>query len=205
MALYAFPSKTWSLVLVWWCWWWSWLSWNREQETHVHSECMGCICLMHSTYPLGHQGVKTWSCLVNNIGLWLSKNTKNSPLSIILLTLGLSESWQLGTKNFQPKKVEISNFELYKCYIPQKKAENVYNSDSGRKSTISSKKKFFFRFFQFLRHCRGCQKFSNVQFFEKVLKNSNYGFTGNWQMLRGSKSWSESKFGATSREPHEIT
>ena len=82
--------------------------------------------------------------LDDNIGLWLSKNTKNSPLSTILLMLGLEESRRLATKNFQGKKVKIKNFELYKCYIPQKKAENMYNSDSGRKSTISSKKKYFF-------------------------------------------------------------
>ena len=30
--------------------------------------------------------------------------------------------------------VEISNFELQKSYIPQKKAENVYKTDSARKS-----------------------------------------------------------------------
>ena len=73
--------------------------------------------------------------------------------------LELAESRRLATKNFQGKKVKIKNFELYKCYIPQKKAKNMYNSDSGRKSTISSKKKYFFRFFQFSRHFGGWQKF----------------------------------------------
>ena len=97
--------------------------------------------------------------LDDNIGLWLSKNTKNSPLSTILLMLGLAESRRLATKNFQGKKVKIKNFELYKCYIPQKKAENMYNSDSGRKSTISSKKKIYFPIFQFSRHFQGWQKF----------------------------------------------
>ena len=32
--------------------------------------------------------------------------------------------------------VEISNFELQKSYIPQKKAENVYKTDSARKNMI---------------------------------------------------------------------
>ncbi len=46
-----------------------------------------------------------------------------------------------------PKKAEISNFELHKCYIPQKKAENMYNKDSARKSKISCKKVDFLKFF----------------------------------------------------------
>ena len=50
---------------------------------------------------------------------------------------------------FDPKKFKISNFELQKCYIPQKKAQNMYNKDSARKSNISSKKNIFFSIFQF--------------------------------------------------------
>ena len=37
---------------------------------------------------------------------------------------------------FGPKIFEISNFELEWCYIPQKKAEIMYNLDSARKSMI---------------------------------------------------------------------
>ena len=40
-----------------------------------------------------------------------------------------------------PKKAKISNFELKNCYIPQKKAESMYNKDSTRKSNTSYKKK----------------------------------------------------------------
>ena len=88
--------------------------------------------------------------LDDNIGLWLSKNTKNSPLSTILLMLGLDESRRLATKNFQGKKVKIKNFELYKCYIPQKKAENMYNSDSDRKKVqFLAKENIFSNFFNF--------------------------------------------------------
>ena len=43
--------------------------------------------------------------------------------------------------------VEISNFELQKSYIPQKKAENVYKTDSARKNKIFGKKKGFFSIF----------------------------------------------------------
>ena len=52
--------------------------------------------------------------------------------------------------NFDLKKVKISNFELQKCFVPQKKAENMYNTDLARKSTIFLKKIDFFgkkRFF----------------------------------------------------------
>ena len=38
---------------------------------------------------------------------------------------------------FNPKKVKISNSELQKCYIPQKKAKNMYNKNSTRKSKMS--------------------------------------------------------------------
>ena len=50
-------------------------------------------------------------------------------------------------ENFQAKKVKIENFELQKRYIPQKKAKNIYNSDSARKSVNFCKKIFFLLFF----------------------------------------------------------
>ncbi len=31
-----------------------------------------------------------------------------------------------------PRKAKISNFELNKCYVPQKKVENIYNKDYGK-------------------------------------------------------------------------
>ena len=73
-------------------------------------------------------------------------------------------------KFLKPKKVKISNFGLQKCYIPQKKAENMYNKDSARKSNISCKKYFFFRFFNFLPKARGPLKIFDVQF-PKIFKN----------------------------------
>ena len=44
--------------------------------------------------------------------------------------------------------MKFSNFELQKSYITQKKAENVYITDSARKKEI------FFNFFDFSRHAR---------------------------------------------------
>ena len=82
-----------------------------------------------------------------NFGLYLSIDTKNSPLNSVLLPKSGAESQTLPLKNFKPKKVEISNFDLQKHYISQKKAENKYNLDSARKSTILYKKIFFFSFF----------------------------------------------------------
>ena len=72
--------------------------------------------------------------------LWLSIDTKNSPLCGILLRLRAVKWRWSKMKFFKPKMVEISNFELQKCYISQKKAENIYNKDSARKSRISCKK-----------------------------------------------------------------
>ena len=47
-----------------------------------------------------------------------------------------------------------SPFELQKCYIPQKKAENMHNKDSARKCKISYKKIDFKIFFDFLPNAR---------------------------------------------------
>ena len=81
--------------------------------------------------------------------LWLSIDTKNSPLCGILLRLRAVKWRWSKMKIFKRKKVKISNFGLQKCYIPQKKAENIYNKDSARKSKISCKKNNFFSIFQF--------------------------------------------------------
>ena len=59
-------------------------------------------------------------------------------------------------------------------YIPQKKAENIYKTDSARKNKIFGKKKgIFFNFFNFSRHARGPPKIFDVQFsknFQKKFK-----------------------------------
>ena len=81
--------------------------------------------------------------------LWLSIDTKNSPLCGILLRLRAVKWRWSKMKFFKRKKVKISNFGLQKCYISQKKAENIYNKDSARKSKISCKKIDFFSIFWF--------------------------------------------------------
>ena len=121
--------------------------------------------------------------------LWLSIDTKNSPLSGILLLLQAAELRRSKMKIFKQKKVKISNFELQKRYIPQKKAKNIYNSDSARKSVNFCKKNFFFQFFWFSRHARGPPEIFDVHFFESFKKNSKNGFTGSYQTLKGTKSW----------------
>ena len=61
--------------------------------------------------------------------------------------------------------VEISNFELQKSYIPQKKAENVYKTDSARKNKIFLQKKGFFSIFLiFLDMLEDPQKFLTSNF-----------------------------------------
>ena len=92
-------------------------------------------------------------------------------------------------KNFRPKMVEISNFELQKSYIPQKKAENVYKTDSARKNKIFCKKRDFFQFFRFFSTCSRAPKIFDVQFSKNFKKKSKNDSSGTFQFLRGTKSW----------------
>ena len=73
--------------------------------------------------------------------------------------------------NFGLKKVKISNFELQKCFVPQKKAENMYNTDLARKSNISCRKIIFFRFFYFSLKARGPPKIFDIKFSDTFKKN----------------------------------
>ena len=101
--------------------------------------------------------------------LWLSIDTKNSPLSGILLLLQAAELLRSKMKIFKQKKVKISNFELEERYIPQKKAKNIHKLDSARKSVNFCKKIYFFQFFRFSRHARGPPEIFDIHF----LKISN--------------------------------
>ena len=85
--------------------------------------------------------------------LWLSIDTKNSPLSGIHLLLQAAELRRSKMKIFKRKKVKISNFELQKRYIPQKKAKNIHNSDSARKSVSFCKKDIYFLIFPIFATC----------------------------------------------------
>ena len=52
-------------------------------------------------------------------------------------------------RHFYSKKVKIEKIELQACYVPQMKAENMYNSYSGIKNRIFIEKKFFLKFLIF--------------------------------------------------------
>ena len=87
-----------------------------------------------------------------------------------------------------PKKAKISNFELKNCYIPQKKAESMYNKDSTRKSNISYKKKDLLNFFHFFPKARKPLKIFDDQFSKIFKKNSKNGFFRTSYVLKGTKS-----------------
>ena len=92
-------------------------------------------------------------------------------------------------KFFKPKMVEISNFELQKCYISQKKAEIIYNKDSERKDFLQ-KNRFFsiFQFFNFLPNARGPPKIFDAQFSGTFKKNFKNGLSGTCLVPKGTKS-----------------
>ena len=52
-------------------------------------------------------------------------------------------------RHFYSKKVKIEKIELQACYVPQMKAENMYNSYSGMKNRIFKEKKIFLKFLIF--------------------------------------------------------
>ena len=127
-----------------------------------HTTAKTLHCGGGALWPALLKDVKSWpkipSSAQNLISdkyydLWLSIDTKNSPLSGILLLLQAAELRRSKMKIFKQKKVKISNFELQKRYIPQKKAKNIYNSDSARKSVNFCKKKFFFSIFLIFATC----------------------------------------------------
>ena len=68
------------------------------------------------------------------------------------------------------KIIKISNFELQKSYIPQKKSENMYNKGSARKSKISCKKLYFFQFFSIFATYLRTPKTFNAQFSKSYKK-----------------------------------
>ena len=122
--------------------------------------------------------------------LWLSIDTQNSPLCGILLRLRAVKWRWSKMKIFKRKKVEISNFGLQKCYIPQKKAENIYNKDSARKSKISCKKNiFFFDFSVFCLMLEDPRKFLTPNFPTFSKKISKNGLSGICLVPKGTKSW----------------
>ena len=118
-----------------------------------------------------------------------SIDTKKSPLCSILLRQQAVKWRRSKIKFSKSKKVETSNFELLKCFMPQKKAENMYNSDLARKSKISCKKiNSFFDFSIFHQRLEDPWKFLTFNFPKLSKKNSKNDLSGTCQVLRGTKS-----------------
>ena len=134
--------------------------------------------------------VSTQNLLSNRyFNLQLSIETLNSPLSSIFLPLQAAKRRKSKFEIFKQKNLKISNFEQQERYIPQKKAKNMYNSDSARKSVIFCKKKyFFFNFSDFRDMLEDPLKFSTLIFLKISKKKSKNGLTGSYQTLKGTKS-----------------
>ena len=133
--------------------------------------------------------------------LWLSIDTKNSPLSGILLLLQAAELRRSKMKIFKQKKVKISNFELQKRYIPQKKAKNIYNSDSARKSVNFCKKKKFFSIFLIFATCSRTPWNFRCSIFQKFQKKSKKWLCWDLSNIERNKVM---KFGESSPNPMEM-
>ena len=73
-------------------------------------------------------------------------------------------------------------------YVPQKKAENMDNSYSGRKKRIFQEKKFFFEDIEFSQKGPPLDIFGIVQYFPKKFENLKNNFAGTCLVLRGTKS-----------------
>ena len=84
--------------------------------------------------------------------------------------------------------IKISNFELQKSYVPQKKAENVYKTDSARKNMIFIKKGIFSIFSIFHDMLEDPLKFWTFNFLKISKKNSKNGLLGINQICKGTKS-----------------
>ena len=92
----------------------------------------------------------------------------------------LALEWQWSKlRLFKSKSIKISNFELQKSFIPQKKANNMYNKDSAIKMRIFAKKDFFQFFLSiFFTYSRTPKNF-DVQSFKNFEKEvSKIAFLG---------------------------
>ena len=99
------------------------ITWGGALCARIHFVPASTLILYNSAnMPPSHQNLIS----NKNFGLYLSIDTKNSSLNSVLLPQSVAESRTLPLKNFQAKKnVEISNFDLQKRFISQKKAENM--------------------------------------------------------------------------------
>ena len=89
----------------------------------------------------------------------------------------------------------MKKIELQACYVPQMKAENMYNSYSGIKNRILKEKKFFFEIFYFLKILKKLIFVKNFEIFEKISKMASRGL---FLILQGTMSPKFSLLGAFS-------
>ena len=73
-------------------------------------------------------------------------------------------------RHFYSKKVKIEKIELQACYVPQMKAENMYNSYSGIKNRILKEKKIFLKFFIFWKFWKNSFSWKILKFSKKFQK-----------------------------------
>ena len=140
-----------------------------------------------------------------NFGLYLSIDTKNSPLNSVLLPKSVAESRTSPIKNFQAKK--SWNFKFWPTevlYISKESWEQVQFRFSKKKYNFVQKNIFFFHFFDFRGMVRAGQKFSMSIFSKFSKKDSRNDSTRAWLRYRGTKSGSGSNFGASPWELREI-
>ena len=64
---------------------------------------------------------------------------------------------------------------LQACYVPQMKAENMYNSYSGIKNRILKEKKIFFEIFYFLKILKKLIFVKNFEIFKRISKMASPG------------------------------
>ena len=133
---------------------------------------MAPIDSSHPEAVCSHPKAQKW-LPSNFFDLWLSIDTKNSTLwAIVLAKLAVERPWW-KMKIFMQKYVKIKIFLIHESCIHQKKAYNMYNTNSKRKSMIFCKKKIFLKFLIFFQ--RGdplMLKSSKKNFFHfsKILK-----------------------------------
>ena len=89
-------------------------------------------CFRLHKYPKQPHSVQNLSLAIY-FDIHFAIESKASPKwGIFLMLLALVWQWS-KLRLFKPKNIKIWNSELQKSYIPQKKAEKMYNKDSARK------------------------------------------------------------------------
>ena len=102
--------------------------------------------------------------------LWLSIDTKNSPLSGILLLLQAAELRRSKMKIFKQKKSKFQILSYRGDIYPKRKLRTSTIQIQPEKVWIFAKKMLFFQFFWFSRHARGPPEIFDVHFFENFKK-----------------------------------